>query len=146
MINISGNTYIDAVPLTFGLGTGQLLVLTEPISFWGGIDARTGQIVDAHHPQRGVYVTNKVMFLTSSRGSSTGSYVLLELMRAKIAPSAIVLTEPDGIICTGVLVGGETYDLALPVIQVPISALTGLKSGVTGKVVSEENHAFLSLE
>jgi predicted aconitase with swiveling domain len=66
-------------------------------------------------------------------------------MRAKIAPAAIVLAEPDGVICTGVLVGQETYNLELPVIQVPISALNSLKSGLTGKVVSQEGQAFLRL-
>lgn len=145
MTDNSTTNYIDAVPLTFGSGSGPLLVLTEPISFWGGIDARTGQIVDAHHPQKGEFVTNKILALTSSRGSSTGSYVLLELMRAKLAPAGIVLTEADGVICTGALVGSETYDLALPVIQVPNTALNSLKSGLTGKVVSQEVQAFLAL-
>lgn len=137
--------HIAAISLTSGCGTGELLVLTQAVSFWGGIDAQTGQIIDAHHPQKGENVANKILALTSSRGSSTGSYVLLELMRAKIAPAAIVLAEPDGVICTGVLVGQETYNLELPVIQVPISALNSLKSGLTGQVVSQEGQAFLRL-
>lgn len=137
--------YIDAISLTPGTATGEILFLTEPISFWGGIDPETGQIVDAHHPQQGQNVAQKILVLTSSRGSSTGSYVLLELMRKGIAPSGIVLSEPDGVICTGVLVGQETYGLDLPVIQVPLASLNQLKTAVTGKVVSQDDQAYLSV-
>ncbi len=32
-------------------GAGEALVLTAPISFWGGVDPRTGLIIDVSHPQ-----------------------------------------------------------------------------------------------
>ena len=121
------------------------MVLSEPISFWGGIDPETGIIADVHHPQHGQCVSGRLLALNSSRGSSTGSYVLMELMRAKIAPKAILVSEPDGVICTGVLVGTAIYGYELPVIQLPKNALEGLKSGLTGKVVSGVEGAVLSL-
>lgn len=136
---------ITAVALTYGSATGQILLLTEPISFWGGIDPETGVISDVHHPQHGQCVTDRILALSSSRGSSTGSYILMELMRAQIAPSAIVITEPDGVICTGVLVGEITYGYELPVIQVSQEALKSLKTGLSGKVVSNVDQAYLTL-
>ncbi len=137
---------IEAKPLTYGDTEGEILVLTEPISFWGGIDPETGIIADIHHPEHGQCVTNRILALHSSRGSSTGSYILMELMRAKIAPKAILLSQPDGVICTGVLVGGAIYGYELPVIQIPKDALESLKSGVTGKVVSNVDGATLNLK
>ena len=32
---------------------GRALVLDEPLSLWGGMDPATGEVIDAHHPQRG---------------------------------------------------------------------------------------------
>lgn len=136
---------IQGSGLIFGQGKGQILRLSEPISFWGGVDPQTGTITDIHHPQHGQNVTGRILALTSSRGSSTGSYILMELIRAKLAPAAIVLAEPDGVICTGVLVGLETYGAGLPVIQVPLNALETLKSGVLGEVDSSDELAILRL-
>jgi predicted aconitase with swiveling domain len=102
-------------------------------------------IVDIHHPQHGQSVSNRILVLPSSRGSSTGSYVLLELMRARLAPIGIVLSEPDGVICTGVLVGFETYGLTLPVIQISQTDLKTIESGSAGQVVSQETVGFLTI-
>ena len=44
-------------PLAPGLATGEVLVLDEPLSFWGGLDPETGTLIDAHHPQAGVSLT-----------------------------------------------------------------------------------------
>ncbi len=132
-------------PLTYGQAQGEILRLTEPISFWGGIDPQTGLIVDIHHPQHGQSVSNRILVLPSSRGSSTGSYVLLELMRARLAPIGIVLSEPDGVICTGVLVGFETYGFTLPVIQISQTDLKTIESGSAGQVVSQETVGFLTI-
>ena len=61
-------------------GTG--LALTAPISFWGGIDPRTGLIIDARHPQRGIEIAGRVLALPGTIGSSSASAVLLELVHA----------------------------------------------------------------
>lgn len=134
---------IEAQPLTYGQAQGEILKLTEPISFWGGVDPLTGLISDIHHPEFGKSVVGKVLALVASRGSSSGSYILMELMRAGLAPAAIVITEPDGVICTGVLVGQETYKLECPVIEISTEALEHLESGFTGIVDSQPNSAYL---
>jgi predicted aconitase with swiveling domain len=136
---------ITALPLTYGLATGEILRLDEPISFWGGVEPLTGIIGDIHHPNYGESVVAKILVLEASRGSSSGAYSLMELMRAKLSPAAIVLLEPDGIICTGVLVGQETYGMQLPVIQITLEALESLKTGFLGKVVSQPQGAWISL-
>ena len=133
-----------AQALTYGQATGEILKLAEPISFWGGVDSLTGLICDRHHPDFGKSVVGKIMVLEASRGSSSGSYVLMELMRAGLAPSAIVVAEPDGVICTGVLAGEVTYQINLPVIQIDLVAIKALESGQNGQVVSEpDSHSYL---
>lgn len=133
---------IDAIPLTYGQGSGAILRLDEPISFWGGVD-HLGMIVDRTHPQFGLSVTGTILAMTTSRGSSSGSFCLMELMRTKLAPAAIVLTEPDGVTCTGVLVGTETFGIELPVIQISHDELLSLESGKLAQVKSHPESAHL---
>ena len=37
---------IDLEPIVAGAAEGPLLVSSEPLSFWGGYDSRTGEIID----------------------------------------------------------------------------------------------------
>ena len=87
--------------------SGIALVLTKPISFWGGVDPATGDIIDARHPERGVNITGRVLALPGTVGSSSASAVLLELVRAGRAPAAIILHEPDAILLLGLIVARE---------------------------------------
>ena len=94
----------------------SVLRLDEPLSFWGGVDAATGAIIDARHPQRGETVAGRVVAMRRGRGSSSAAGVILELVRSGVAPAAFVLGEPDDIITLGAIVADELYDVALPVI------------------------------
>ncbi len=88
-------------------GSGPGLVLTAPISFWGGIDPTTGRIVDVRHPEHGVNIAGTVLFLPGTIGSSSASAVLLELVHNGHAPAALVLHEPDAILLLGLIVARE---------------------------------------
>ncbi|QDC02846.1 DUF521 domain-containing protein [Mesorhizobium sp. 8] len=87
--------------------TGESLILTAPISFWGGVDAKTGRIADVRHPQHGESIAGKVLFLPGTIGSSSASAVLLELVHNGHAPAALVLHEPDAILLLGLIVARE---------------------------------------
>lgn len=106
----------EATTLVAGEAQGRALVLDEPLSFWGGVDPATGDIVDVHHPQRGANVAGRVLVMPSGRGSSSSSSVLAEAIRAGTAPAAIVLAEPDPILALGAIVARELYDVAMPVV------------------------------
>ena len=129
--------------LTYGKGTGEVLVLDEPVSFWGGVD-HLGMIADIHHPQHGQSVTGKVLLMTASRGSSSGSFCLMELMRTHLAPAAIVMCEPDGIVCTGILVGTETYGYELPTVQLDPADYAVVPAGAVAHVVSGPQGAHIA--
>jgi predicted aconitase/predicted aconitase with swiveling domain len=86
---------------------GEALILTAPISFWGGVDPGTGRITDIRHPQHGRSISNTVLFLPGTIGSSSASAVLLELVRGGKAPAALVLHEPDAILLLGLIVARE---------------------------------------
>ncbi|MFH1796012.1 MAG: DUF126 domain-containing protein [Pseudomonadota bacterium] len=88
-------------------GQGEALVLDAPISFWGGVDPKTGRIADVRHPQHGESIAGKVLFLPGTIGSSSASAVLLELVHNGHAPAALVLHEPDAILLLGLIVARE---------------------------------------
>lgn len=88
-------------------GEGEALVMTAPISFWGGIDPKSGRVADVRHPQHGQTIAGKVLFLPGTIGSSSASAVLLELVHAGCAPAAIVIHEPDAILLLGLIVARE---------------------------------------
>ncbi|MEI5680052.1 MULTISPECIES: aconitase X swivel domain-containing protein [unclassified Mesorhizobium] len=86
---------------------GEALVLTAPISFWGGVDPKTGKIADVRHPQHGETISGKVLCLPGTIGSSSASAVLMELVHNGHAPAALVLHEPDAILLLGLIVACE---------------------------------------
>jgi predicted aconitase with swiveling domain len=112
----SGNNTLTGRALHPGSSSGKLLILDQPISFWGGVDHH-GVIIDVHHPQCGVSVAGKVLVMTSGRGSSSATAVLAELIRAKKAPAAMIFTECDIILVIGALVSAELYQIQMPMVE-----------------------------
>ena len=82
----------------------HVLYSDVPLSFWGGIDERTGIVIDASHPLCGKNVSNTILVLPSGRGSCTASQVLLELILNRNSPRALILRDRDGLVCVGALV------------------------------------------
>jgi len=98
---------LKAEVLLEGQGAGVVLALTHPISFWGGVDPRTGLIIDARHPERGQSITGKVLALPGMIGSSSAAAVMLELVHSGHAPTALLMPEPDAILLLGIIVARE---------------------------------------
>jgi predicted aconitase with swiveling domain len=113
----------EARTLVAGDAHGPALVLDEPLSFWGGVDPATGDIIDVHHPQRDANVAGRVLVMPSGRGSSSSSSVLAESIRAGTAPAALVLGEPDPILALGAIVARELYGRTIPVVVAPTPAV-----------------------
>ena len=137
-------TTITGWRVTSGEAEGAVLKLDEPVSFWGGIGPE-GDIIDVHHPQHGAVVTGRILVMRSGRGSSSGTYVLAELLRLGIAPAGIILTEPDGIIATGALVAAELYDARMPIVTVSDEDYARIEDGVTVSIEMNGDNALLTI-
>jgi uncharacterized protein len=109
---------IKARMLSPGTASGRVLLLTEPLSFWGGFDPRTGSIIDVHHPQFGASLTGLVTLMTETRGSGTASGAIAEAIRRGTAPEAIITIKPDVNIAIGAAVAGELYGRTCPILAV----------------------------
>ncbi len=112
-------------PIVAGAAEGEALVTTEPLSFWGGFDFKTGEIIDRHHPLAGVRAAGRVLAVPFSKGSSTTTAVLLEAVRAGTAPAAIVTTGVDPFFALASIVAGEMYGKSFPVIALEAADFAG---------------------
>jgi predicted aconitase with swiveling domain len=137
---------VRAWPMASGRGAGDLLVLDAPLSFWGGVEAATGAIVDVRHPQAGRGVRGRVLALPSGRGSSSSSTVLAECLRLGTGPAAVVLLEPDAILALGAIVAEELYGIACPVVRVDPADWPKLRTGDRARVVAGADEATIELE
>ena len=118
-----------------GVAEGEALVTSMGISFYGGVDPETGEIVEAGHELEGGSVAGKVLVFPTGKGSTVGSYTLYRLKLAGLAPAAIVNAECETITAVGCIIA------EIPCVdQVPIEEL---KTGAHLKVDGE--HALVEI-
>jgi predicted aconitase with swiveling domain len=120
---------MDGRTLVEGEANGPALVLSEPVSFWGGLDPSTGRIVEANHPQRGMSVTGRILVMPSGRGSSSSATVLAESIRSGTGPAGIVLRDADDILVVGALVAAELYGVSIPVVLAAPGGFDAIRNG-----------------
>lgn len=111
-----------------GEARGRALVSNEPLSFWGGYDWKTGEIIDRRHMLSGAIARDRILAVPFTRGSSTTTAVLLEAIRAKTAPSAIITTDTDFFFALASVVAEELYASPLPLVALPGADFAQLKT------------------
>ncbi|WP_460156878.1 cis-3-hydroxy-L-proline dehydratase [Pseudomonas sp. S2_H10] len=120
--------------LVAGAAQGALLFADVGLSFWGGVDPCTGEVIDRHHPLSGQHLAGRVLAIPSGRGSCTGSSVLMELISNGHAPAALVLAEADEILTLGVLVAQTIFARSLPVLCIDREAFAALRGQAFARV------------
>ncbi|MCA9861451.1 MAG: DUF126 domain-containing protein [Thermomicrobiales bacterium] len=109
---------LRGTPVVPGEARGLALVAEMPLSFWGGYDPQTGEIIDQRHPLAGEMVAGRVLVIPAGRGSCSGSGVLLEAIAYQTAPAAIIASRLDPIIGLGCVLGDELHQQSPPLILV----------------------------
>jgi len=125
---LTGKMLIDAQ------ASGEILVCGEGVSFWGGVDPETGQIIDIHHSCYQQSVGGKILMMPSSRGSCSGSGVLLALALNGQAPAAIIFSEPEEILSLGALVATHIFNRPMPVIWLDKAAYELLATAQSARI------------
>jgi predicted aconitase with swiveling domain len=87
-----------------GQASGEALVTSMSISFFGGIDPDTGIVVERGHELEGQCISGKVLIFPTGKGSTVGSYTLYRLKRAMSAPLAIINEECEPITAVGCII------------------------------------------
>jgi predicted aconitase with swiveling domain len=119
-----------------GIAEGEVLVLTEPVSFWGGVNHH-GEIIDVHHAQHKAKMTNKILVMPSGRGSSSATAVLAELIRTGDGPLGIVMLQCDTILVIGALVSAEIYGISMPIVELAQAEYDQLTDGMNVAIAAD---------
>ena len=120
---------IRTTVLNAGQCRAPVLVLDEPLSFWGGFDPVHGTIIDQHHPQRGACLAGSVLVMPGSRGSAGTPAGIAEAIRRGVGPAAILLGAADVNIAIGAMVAERLYEHATPVLAVAPEDYPRLRTG-----------------
>lgn len=113
---MSSQQIIRGTSIVNGTATAKLLACDVELSFWGGVDAQTGEVIDRFHPLSGHLLKDTILAIPAGRGSCGGSAQMLELIMNGLGPKALVFQRPDEIITLGVLVAQEFFDKSAPVV------------------------------
>jgi len=117
-----------------GTANGEILASSEPLSFWGGYDQATGEVIDRRHPLSGAIGAGKIMAVPFTRGSSTTTGILLESVRVGVAPSGIITTAADPFLALASIVAGEMYGASFPVVAVDPDAFASIRTGMRAEI------------
>lgn len=122
-------TVVQGQPIIPGEAQGEVLVSNQPLSFWGGYDQYSGEIIDRRHPLSGQIAAGRILAIPFARGSSTTTAVLLEAIRAGTAPAAILTTGPDHFFALASIVADEMYGTPVPLVALSAADFAALQNG-----------------
>ena len=125
-----------------GAAEGPVIRLQTPLSFWGGVEAETGRIIDQSQTHHGGLLQGKVLVMPSGRGSSSASSVLAETIRNASGPVAIIMARPDPIITAGAMVARSLYGTICPVVVCPID---GIEDGRMIRISEDGDQAIIEI-
>lgn len=127
-----------ATALVPGQADAEVLSCQEGLSFWGGVDPDTGVIIDAHHPDHGASLAGRIVLMPTSRGSCSGSGVLLQLARDGQAPAALVFREEENILTLGAMIAEQLFDSRVVVIRCTRAIYNDLAGADRATITSDE--------
>ena len=112
-----------------GRAEGEAVVTCQPISFWGGLNTETGEIIDRRHEKAGTNIAGKVFVFPHGRGSSTSSAILAESIRNGTNPAAIINLQVEPILALGSIVSDELYRQSIPIVVLGEDDFRSIKDG-----------------
>jgi cis-L-3-hydroxyproline dehydratase len=117
-----------------GNAEGGILFAEEGLSFWGGVDPASGYVIDIHHPLHGVSLSGSILMMPSSRGSCSGSGILLDLALNGLAPAALIFSTAEDVLTLGALIAAEMFGTAIPVVRLDERTFAALSQEKTARI------------
>lgn len=122
---------IECRSVSKGKASGELITSNESISFLGGVNPETGEVIDPNHELKGQSIKDKILFIPGGKGSTVGSYVIFQMKKNNAAPKAIICLKAEPIIATGAIMSD------IPMVDSP-SDVNELLAGVSVEVDSDK--------
>ena len=118
-----------------GIASGEVLLSKDPISFLGGVDPKTGKIVEKGHPLEGKSIAGKILVFPRGKGSTVGTYVIFQLKKNGKAPAAMINIESEIIVAVGAILA------EIPMIdQLQGDGYSMIKGGMKATVNASEGY------
>ncbi len=136
---------IAATCILPGQGQGRILSTRQAISFWGCVNPATGLISDKRHDLFEASVSGRILVFPFGKGSSTGSLMILELLRLDLAPAAIINIRTEPLLATGPVVGKHVYAKTFPILNVSEADFDRFKTGQTAQVLSSPEASYIRI-
>ncbi len=64
---------IECRKISRGQATGEVIMSHDPLSFLGGVDPQTGNVIDREHELYQKNISGKILVIPSGKGSTVGS-------------------------------------------------------------------------
>jgi predicted aconitase with swiveling domain len=87
-----------------GVTEGEALTTTQPISFYGGVDPETSEILEKGHELQGKRIKGKILVFPNGKGSTVGSYTLYRLKKGGVAPAGMINRECETVVAVGAII------------------------------------------
>jgi predicted aconitase with swiveling domain len=87
-----------------GVAEGKALTTTQPISFYGGVDPETSEILEKGHELQGKLIKGKILVFPNGKGSTVGSYTLYRLKKGGVAPAGIINRDCETVVAVGAII------------------------------------------
>ena len=111
-----------------GVAEGEVLSTSQPISFYGGVDPDTSEIIEKGHELEGKRVRGKILVFPSGKGSTVGSYTLFRMKKNGMAPAGIINKECETVVAVGAIIS-----------EIPCVDKIDIRKIRTGDIVHLEN-------
>lgn len=112
-----------------GTLTAEALASDTALSFWGGVNVATGEILDVHHDLCGQNTKGKALCIPFDRGSCSGSGILFEMIRQGTNPAAMLCVEAEAVLSLASVIGNKIYGRTMPIRTVSQDILRQIKTG-----------------
>jgi predicted aconitase with swiveling domain len=111
-----------------GIAEGEALTTSQPISFYGGVDPETSEILEKGHELQGKLIKGKILVFPTGKGSTVGSYTLYRLKKGGVAPAGIINRECETVVAVGAIIS-----------EIPCVDEVDISKIETGDIVRLEN-------
>lgn len=87
-----------------GVAEGEAMTTSQPISFYGGVDPDTSEIIEKGHELEGKRIRGRILVFPNGKGSTVGSYTLYRMKKNGVAPAGIINKECETVVAVGAII------------------------------------------
>ncbi len=113
-----------------GIAEAEALTTTQPISFYGGVDPETSEILEKGHELQGKRIKGKILVFPTGKGSTVGSYTLYRLKKGGIAPAGIINRECETVVAVGAIISEIPCVDEVDISQIKTGDIVRIENGV----------------